>query len=247
MNGAYSTFASVYDRLNPVVYSEWADYIENCFRKFGDEVRSVIDFGCGTGSMTSELARRGYIMTGIDIDSEMLSEADAHSFAEKLDIRWINADMRDFYAGHLSDAVICCLDGINHLTNRDDLADCFATVSRNLRQGGLFVFDLNTPLKFRTTLTRDFVIEDDGVMYIQQALMNKDCTSARFFITVFRENENGTWERTESEIKEKAWGLRTVKNTMNAAGLELIQISAGYDFNPPAENAERWYCVGRKL
>ena len=75
--GAYEALSGVYDRLNgDVDYKKWADFIEECYRRYLKEKPSlVLDLGCGTGAMTAELAKRGYDMTGLDISPEMLSRA----------------------------------------------------------------------------------------------------------------------------------------------------------------------------
>lgn len=86
---SYTSLASVYDRLNGVDYVKVADHIERQFEKFAaKKPESVLDLACGTGSLTVELAARGYDMTGVDISEEMLSEArfkcDANRFPHKV-------------------------------------------------------------------------------------------------------------------------------------------------------------------
>ena len=73
----YTALARFYDGLNAEInYSAWADFAEECFRKYLKEKPTlVLDLACGTGSMTLELAKKGYDMIGIDGSAEMLSEA----------------------------------------------------------------------------------------------------------------------------------------------------------------------------
>ena len=72
----YTSLAEYYDRLTgDVGYSHWADYVERHFRRLKHPVRSVAELACGTGSLTSILASRGYQMTAVDISADMLCVA----------------------------------------------------------------------------------------------------------------------------------------------------------------------------
>ena len=70
----YGAISAIYDKINSRVdYVAWADFFEKCFDKFLKErPEFVLDLACGTGSMTLELARRGYDMIGLDLSEEML-------------------------------------------------------------------------------------------------------------------------------------------------------------------------------
>ena len=73
---SYSFLAGCYDQLTyDVRYRDWADYIEKHFQKRGLPGKTVLDLGCGTGSLTVELAQRGYEMIGVDLSPDMLAEA----------------------------------------------------------------------------------------------------------------------------------------------------------------------------
>ena len=73
---SYEFLAGCYDRFTyDVDYAAWADYIEQHFRKRGLPGKTVLDLACGTGSLTRELALRGYEMIGVDLSAEMLAEA----------------------------------------------------------------------------------------------------------------------------------------------------------------------------
>lgn len=251
MADGYSALAPVYDRLNDTVdYSAWADFLEKSMERFGEIKRgaSVLDMGCGTGAMTVELARRGYDMTALDLSEDMLAEADSAAREAGLEgILFLRGDMRSFELYGTVDCIVCCLDGINHLTSREDLSACFALVANYLNPGGLFLFDLNTPYKFKTMYAdRDYILEDDGVMCCWRNRLNAKKDAVTFYLTVYEENEDGTWERTDGEERERAYGLRAIKNALSECGLTVADVSAGYDFEKPTDECMRWYIAARK-
>jgi 2-polyprenyl-3-methyl-5-hydroxy-6-metoxy-1,4-benzoquinol methylase len=67
MDRQFGVLAQYYDKLNyNADYKKVADYIEDIFRLYDKRPELVLDLACGTGSLTLELARRGYDMTGLD-------------------------------------------------------------------------------------------------------------------------------------------------------------------------------------
>ena len=245
----YAVLAPVYDKLNDTVsYPKWADFIEECFGRYSPnkKIKSVLDLGCGTGSMTIELGKRGYDMTALDCSEDMLSVAEKRARDNKLDILFIESNMCAFELYGTVDAVVCCLDGINHLTSRDELLACFSLVGNYLEDNGLFIFDLNTPHKFKTTYAdRDYILEDEGIMCCWRNRLNKKGNIVDFYLTVFRESD-GKWERHDGVEREAAYGLRAIKNALAECGLEIVNISSDYNFNEISDETERWYITAKK-
>ncbi len=251
LSSGYSVLAPVYDKLNDTVdYSKWADFISKLFDKFSPDKKivSVLDLGCGTGSMTIELARRGYDMTALDISDEMLSVASSRAREYGLEgILFIESDMCDFELYGTVDAIVCCLDGINHLTTRNELTECFSLVNNYLEPDGLFVFDVNTPYRFKTMYAdRDYILEDEGIMCCWRNRLNKKGDAVDFFLTVFEE-KNGEWIRSDGAQRERAYSLRTLKNALAECGFELLDVSADYDFNKPNDETVRWYITAKNI
>ena len=183
----------------------------------------------------------------LDISEEMLAEAEAAARREGFsDILFLRGDMTDFELYGTVQAVVCCLDGINHLTAPGELDACFALVSNYLEPGGVFCFDLNTPYKFRTVYAdRDYILEEDGVVCCWRNRLSKKGDRADFFLTVFEE-KNGVWERKDDVTRERAYGLKAVRNALERNGMRLLSVSSDFAFSEPRGDTERWYVTAGK-
>ena len=145
MTDAYTVLARCYDRLTADVdYETWADYVERHFRRSKRPVRSVVELGCGTGSLTALLARRGYRMTAVDLSPDMLALADQK--CEGLGALFLCQDMSRLALLDRADAVISCLDSVNYVTRPAALRRTFQRVYQSLAPGGLFLFDVKLSL-----------------------------------------------------------------------------------------------------
>lgn len=249
MSGGYSALAGVYDRLNGNVdYSEWADFIEECYARFAKEKPSlVLELGCGTGSMTLEMDSRGYDMTALDISPEMLSEAYTRAFsAGRHGILFLEGDMCDFELYGTVGSVICCLDGINHITDREDLARCFSLVHNYLDPDGLFIFDVNTPHKFRTVYAdNDYVLEENGALCVWQNRLSDDGEQCDFHLSVFEKCSDGRYTRRDGVQTERCYDEDTLRDMLSAAGFQICGIFGGFDFSEICGTSERWHIIAR--
>lgn len=139
-----SLYANQYDTLyGDKDYSAECDLIEDAFGRFDATPRSILDIGCGTGSHTLELARRGYECTGVDLSQAMLDEATRKTAAAEVEHapHWLQGDVRAFDAGTAFDAAIMMFAVIGYLTSNDDVLAGLRNVRRHLRPGSLFICD----------------------------------------------------------------------------------------------------------
>lgn len=72
---------------------------------------SILDMGCGTGRHSVELARRGYVVTGIDISAGMLAQAKTAAAEAGVKVEFIQSDATGFRSEKLFDAAICICEG----------------------------------------------------------------------------------------------------------------------------------------
>ncbi len=245
----YDLIAPFYDSVNASLdYSEWADFIEKTVEKeYGGRPELVLDLATGTGRMALELASRGYDMTGVDSSVEMLGIAREEAERRGLSgILWLCQDMTDFELYGTVDLVTCCLDSINHLTSPEDLRRCFSLVHNYLSPNGLFLFDINGKKKFETVYSdRSYVMEEDGAVCVWQNSYSEESELCDFMITVFEEQEDGSYLRYDEVESERMYRLDTVKGELLSAGFEFIGAYSDFKFTEASDDDERIYIAAR--
>ena len=244
----YDLLAPFYDAINEDIdYGKWADFIEAVFkREMSAPPDLVLDLGCGTGKMTLELARRGYDMTGIDISPEMLDIAHTAAENEKLDILWLCQDMREFELYGTVDAAVCCLDCINHLQTEQDLDECLSLVHNYLVPDGIFIFDINGRYKFENVYAdRTYAMEEDGGFCVWENYYDPDSRLCDFYITLFKENPDGRYERYDETQSERMYTLADVRAALERAGMEFLYAFGDLDFSPGSDECERVYIIAK--
>ena len=81
----------------------------------------ILDVGCGAGRHAVELAVRGYQVTGVDISSGMLAQAEQAARKAGVEVELIHADATQFTLDRSFDAAICLCEGaFSLLGGRDD-------------------------------------------------------------------------------------------------------------------------------
>ena len=247
--GSYEFLAGCYDELTyDVGYSAWADYIEAHFRKRGLPGKTVLDLACGTGSLSRELALRGYEMIGVDRSPEMLSEA-AEKNRDAGEVPPIflcqSMDKLDLYG--TIDACVCCLDSVNYVTDPKQLRKAFQRVYLFLMPGGLFLFDINTPSKLQGLDGQVFLDETEDTYCVWRAEYSKRSRICSYFMDLFRlDQETGLWERGEELHQERSYEPEELVEYLREAGFQDIRQYGNRKMRPPKPGEDRIFITARK-
>jgi SAM-dependent methyltransferase len=137
----YDTFAEHYDTVVGE-RRDVASFLRQILTTFAPRAKTVLELGCGSGSMLKLLSRY-YRTTGIDRSSGMLSVARRKAPRAQL----FQSDITEFQLDERFDAIVCPFDTINHVTTLRGWRRVFENAHRHLNPAGVFVFDVNTETK----------------------------------------------------------------------------------------------------
>lgn len=238
---SYDALAPWYDQLTgDVPYREIADFYEQVFRADGGEFRLLLDLCCGTGSMTWELAARGYEMIAADRSPDMLMQAQNKRRDCAVPPLFLcqSAEELDLYG--TVDAAVCCLDGFNYIP-LDALREAFHRLHLFVRPGGLLLFDIRTPDFLRGLDGQIFVDEKDDVLCLWRADFDKEAGALVYGMDLF-ERRGRLWARSGEEHVEYAHEPETLRSMLEAAGFTDVRLVS----DGPQGDAGRLYIISRR-
>lgn len=134
MEKAYNILAKFYDKLQEDIdYDVWIKWphLNNNF--------SVLEIGCGTGVVASELVNKVQRYDAFDLSEEMIKIA-----KEKNDkVNFFVDNMITYNTQKKYDTILCFMDTVNYLTEEKFIDLFFQNVSQMLEKDGIFYFDIH--------------------------------------------------------------------------------------------------------
>jgi SAM-dependent methyltransferase len=185
---------------------------------------TVVDLGCGSGVLASDVMAAGYDVIGIDVSDAML--ALARTRAPKATFRvgsFVGADLP------VSVAVTAIGEVINYAfdSGNDDRAraDLFGRVYRALIPGGVFLFDVASPDRARRGLAQSAYATGPDWAVLVETAVEPDTGVLTRHITSFR--QVGTLYRRDVEVHRLVLldpGM--VRQQLKDAGFDVQSLSA---------------------
>lgn len=243
---AYTSFAEVYDTfMDNVPYEEWASYLHGILKEYGIQDGLVLELGCGTGSMTELLAKKGYDMIGVDNSEDMLELAMEKRMKSGHDILYLLQDMQEFELYGTVRAVVSVCDSINYVTDEKELEEVFRLVNNYLDPRGVFIFDFNTEYKYREILGDQVIAEErEECSFIWDNYYAEDEKINEYELTLFVQSQEDPelYRRYQEVHYQKAYTLKQIKSLIEKSGLRYITAYDAYTKKAPLHTSER-ICV----
>lgn len=239
---SYRQFAAVYDRLmEEMPYPEWLRFTEQCWERYGVP-STIVDLGCGTGSIAIPLAISGYNLYGIDLSDNML--AIAHRKWEetpqravsggkgKGSIQWLQQDMSAWELPQQVDAVLSFCDCLNYLTEETDIQAVFRSTYGGLKDGGVFIFDVHAPSTLHAyAKEQPFLLDEEDVSYIWTAELDEERLEIEHNLTIFAKDaydSSGRYVRIDETHVQRAYDPEWLYKELLAAGFSKVDRYADF-------------------
>jgi 2-polyprenyl-3-methyl-5-hydroxy-6-metoxy-1,4-benzoquinol methylase len=130
--------AEIYDLANP--RAQDTDFYLSLG---GLRSRSVLDLGCGTGTLCCALAERGHQVTGVDPAAAMLGVAKQKPHAEQ--VEWVESTAQSYKSHRRFDLVFMTGHAFQCLLTDPDSLAVLETMRGHLKQRGRAVFETRNP------------------------------------------------------------------------------------------------------
>ena len=152
MNGLdlYAKIEYLFD-FEDVMEFLWDKYIETLKEL---NVKTILDIGCGSGGFMLKAKEAGFEVVGIDISKEMIN------LAKSKNLEVYHKDLCEFEGKF--DSAVAIFDVINYM-DKEYLKKFFNCVKNILKDGGYFLFDVNTVYGFEEIAQGTLAIEDKNI------------------------------------------------------------------------------------
>src|SRR3954454_12475837 len=223
---AYDGLAPHYDAFTDgYAYERWLAVLEGLAIDCGLSGRRLLDVACGTGKSFMPMLKRGYDVTACDLSPAMVEEARAKVAGHSA--RVLVADMRLLPKLGAFDLITCLDDAVNYLASGRQLEATMASFARNLRRGGIAIFDANTLATFRQGYSQTAALDSCGSFFCIRGQGDPELEpggSADVWIEGFSPAPGDLWRRTRSHHVHRHHPRTEVERAAALAGLEVAAV-----------------------
>jgi len=242
-NKPYSNIAQYYDILmKEVGYDKWIEYIMDTIDLFNIKATPMLDLTCGTGnSILPFVKRKKKPLLGVDNSIEMLKVAKEKD--PNVTLVQANA-MRLPFSNHFN-LVLSMFDSLNYILKLDNLIEAFSSVKEALRDGGHFIFDMNTPYGLKCVSGRDVREENKNLMSVWRNAYNKDTKMLTLHLTLFVKKDTN-WHRIDEIHEEKGYSEEEIKYGLKTLDFEVIDAFRCFGHSRPDRFTKRILYIAKK-
>lgn len=223
-------------------YEKIYKFIREVLGKKSLEPELILEMACGTGGLTEKLAR-DYKIHAFDLSDDMLSVCENKIRSKNLKL--FKQNMVGFSAPASYDAIFSVGDGLNYLTDEKDFEAAIKSSYDHLKDGGIFIFDLNTEYKFKN-IPPVTVDEVEDVLYLWENIYDEKEKLNTYGVNFFRNIKDNDYKRFYEEHLERAYDLSLVKNLLEKTGFKDIEVYDDYEFKEVRDETSRYTFITRR-
>jgi len=229
----------------------------------------VLDICCAMGRITAELARRGFAATGVDITAPFLETARDDASYERLDIEYIQADVRSFKRFEFFDTAVNLYNSFGYFEDASDDLLLARNVYESLKSGGSFIIEtLGKEIAVRDFTPGEWFRRAGFTVLTEYEAVDSWAALKNRWILIPDNSPNSppplgteSWnkqevlhkqealskiERIEKTFTQRLYAATELRALLREAGFSCVELYGGWDERPYDQNAGVLIAVGRK-
>lgn len=224
----YQVLSEYYDEIFPLKGAQ-KTFLQNYLKQ--ESLNSILDVGCGTGTLALELGQRGFEVHGVDLSEEMIEIAGKKAQDLKSLATFSAADMRNLDIEKQFDGIVCLGNTLAHVSGENELKQVLA--------------------QFRQTATHVLVqiVNYDRIIAKQVKELPLIKTSNLIFYRYYALRPDGrldfTMKITFSDSREEVSGVNclypipcaSLKKAFEEEGWEVSELWGNYEKEPWTEDS----------
>ncbi len=248
----YDEYAWAYDLIIPPPSEEQLAFIAGAFAGRGVGAGSlVLDAGCGVGRHALGLARRGYVVEGVDLSPRLIDEAQQVADEEGLAVSFRVGDILELPPDGRFGGLLC-RGVLNDLLDGQSRGRAFASFAGALRRGGAVVLDVR---EWEATARRkiqepvfEVAVETDRGSLTFRSVTRVDPGTRRLLVEERHTLRAGGVERLSAyDFQMRCWTREELEGRLARAGFGAREFFGAYERARPAGATDRLVCVADKL
>lgn len=177
----YKSIAHHYDDIFPLQPAQ-LEFMKNGFDNTSE--LSLLDIGCGTGSLSIALAPYFNEVVGLDPDEKMLELAIEKAGANHSNLSFHPYGMLDIqkqFAPQSFDAILCFGNTLVHLGSQEEIFEFLKQAKKILKPGGkLLIQIINYDRIFRGKIKGLSTIDNERIKFVRNYHYDEQCHSLDF-------------------------------------------------------------------
>lgn len=203
----------------------------------------ILDLCCGHGRHSIELTKRGYNVTGQDINPLFLSEAKKAAKKAGVKIRWIKRDMRKIPFKSEFDVVLNLFTSFGYFEKEEDHQKVIFEIYKSLKPKGIFFLDvINRERLIHKPKFQDRKKFSDGSLLIMRRKFNfltSRIEEKRIYITK-------RVRKKEANLNIRIFTLTELISMCQKAGFKFKESYGNYKGEPISFTSRRCILIVQK-
>lgn len=205
---------------------------------------SVLDLCCGQGRHSVQLAKRGFKVTGLDLNPDYLELATKAAKTGRVTIEAVAADMREIPFTDKFDAIVNMYSSFGYLESEAEDLKVLEAAARALKADGRLLLDmLNREWAIDNYVRNDWHTGADGTLYVERR--DLDLASSRMHVHFIVVDPNGGRRESIGHII-RLYTLTEMTRLLERVGMRVTAVFGGFEGEEYGIGTRRMIIVARK-